>query len=535
MAIPCKQQWPIPILLGISTFILTFVSLDDPGISWDEASPNIPAALNQAEWIKNLGNLPAPFSQETIDRYWETTSDHPAFARTCAAISYLLFHSFLGETKSLRLPSALWFGILVCAVSLLAGRLRGKLASLVAGLALLGMPRVFGHMHIFSLDVPIAALWFLAILIFTWSLANPRRSVIAATVFAFAFATKLHAVFLPPVFALVFFAAWIERPAERRALWLGLGIGSVAALLLVPLIYLGTQPWLWHDTGFRILDRFGAYTQKVPTHPIPLWYLGVRYVGHTPWHYPLVMTAVTVPIFILLLAGCGFANLVRMRRKSGELVWLATIGGGWFIPLTLVLLPLAQAYDGIRLFLPSFPWLAIMAGLGADALERYARARVQSKVPSQAMNKWPWIIGLSIILVFISPMMASTRLHPCQLSYFNVLAGGLSGAKQIGFESTYWCDALTPEFLQRINERVPPGAKTIGLALPNEVLVHYQERGLLRQDIVCGGDPPYDFHLLQSRQGMFTDIEWYFYRNRRPLESVERDGVMLFGLYGPLQ
>ncbi len=530
-----QKSWVPPLTLGLAAFVSVAVTLDDPGVTWDEAYPNIPAAERQAEWLTGLGGLEAPFSQATVDAHWETTSDHPSFARTCAAVSYLVLGRWLGEITAYRLPSAVWFGLLVAGVGLLAGTLRGPLAAWTAGLALLLMPRMFGHAHFYSLDMPITALWFWAAAAFAWALGHPRRAPWAAAVYALAFATKLHAVFMPPLLLVVGLAAWYERVEEREAVWRGLLVWFGCAALLTPLIYLLTQPWLWHETGPRLVDRFLGYASKVPNRPIHTWYLGTRYGGDTPWHYPLLLTATTVPPGTLLLALTGLgAALFRPRCLRG-FAWSALLLGGWLVPLLLVLLPLAQAYDGVRIFLPGFSFLAVLAGVGAAVLEEVGRNRILEKPYASAqIQRWRLLAGLVIVMVFVEPAGSLLRLHPNPLAYYTPLVGGLSGARRLGMETTYWCDALSPEFLERIDERVPAGAKVKSLAMPIEVLEYYQREGQLDPSLRFHEEPPYDFHILQCRQGMFTGVEWNLYLNHRPLERVERDGVLLYALYGPL-
>ena len=527
--------WTLPVGLGALAFLLVASTLDDPGITWDEAFVNIPAARGQAEWMARLSELDRPFSKETIDTYWETTSDHPSLARTCAAVSYLLFQGWVGETASLRLPSAIWFGLLVTGVAVSAAVLGGRWAGLVAGLALMSMPRLFGHAHVFSLDIPITALWFFAGVAFLWSLRHPRGAPWAAAVYALAFATKLHAVFLPPLFGAMALTAWYRRSEERPVVFRSVLIWAGAAVILVPIVYVGTQPWLWHDTWPRIVERFGDYAAKSTARPIPVWFLGERYGNDTPWSYPLVLTALTVPTVTLTLFLAGLVRLIRSQSEPDGWAWTVLLAGGWAIPLSLVLLPLSQAYDGVRLFLPGFPFLAVISGLGAAEVGGRLRDFFEPRLGTESEGKLRLLAGLGVILFLAGPVVAIARLHPCQLAYYNALAGGLPGAQRMGLESTFWCDALTPPFLERINKRIPEGASLKALAMPDELLAHYQQRGLLRSDIRFGGDiPVYDFHLLQCRQGMFVTAEWWLYGNQRPLEVVERDGVMLYALYGRL-
>ena len=69
-----------------------------------------------------------------------------------------------------------------------------------------------------------------------------------------------------------------------------------------------------------------------------------------------------------------------------------------------------------------------------------------------------------------------------------------------------------------------------------EVLETYQRMGLLKDTIIIGGDPPYDFHLLQCRQGFFGRTEMAFYTGQlgRPIGQIECDSVPMFMFFGPL-
>ncbi len=64
-----QKSWVPPLTLGLAAFVSVAVTLDDPGVTWDEAYPNIPAAERQAEWLTGLGGLEAPFSQATVDAH----------------------------------------------------------------------------------------------------------------------------------------------------------------------------------------------------------------------------------------------------------------------------------------------------------------------------------------------------------------------------------------------------------------------------------------------------------------------------------
>ena len=66
--------------------------------------------------------------------------------------------------------------------------------------------------------------------------------------------------------------------------------------------------------------------------------------------------------------------------------------------------------------------------------------------------------------------------HPCQLSYYNTLVGGVGGAARWGLETNYWGDALTAELLDRFAVIAKPN--DLAVLLPTLYSGHaiYQSR-----------------------------------------------------------
>ena len=143
------------------------------------------------------------------------------------------------------------------------------------------------------------------------------------------------------------------------------------------------------------------------------------------------------------------------------------------------------AHDGVRLFLPTFFFLAAFAGWGtiwlADALARALR------LPGAfAGCAWPWpalVLGPSAV--------ALVRIHPYELSYYNELVGGPRGAWEQGFELTYWYDAFNGRVLDDLNRRAPAGCRRSTSSTTRPDLGHgfqeLQTLGILRGDIVLAG------------------------------------------------
>ena len=70
---------------------------------------------------------------------------------------------------------------------------------------------------------------------------------------------------------------------------------------------------------------------------------------------------------------------------------------------------------------------------------------------------WP-VARFSPVVVCAVPAFDLVAHHPFQLSYYNRFVGGTRGAYARGLEVTYFMEALTPDFLQLLNEKIPENA-----------------------------------------------------------------------------
>ncbi len=519
-----RTDWLIAIGLAIVIFIGLFVELQKPGVTWDEGDIQFPTIKKQAQWISGLSTIEHPFSQSSIAAYWQTTSDHPSMIRTLSAISYLIFTPWLDEIVAFRLLSAFLFAILLASIYLFLRLYLPVTASIAGALSLAMMPRVFGHAHLCSLDAPIMCAWFWAAIVGFLVFHGSIRTYWFGIAYALAFSVKLHAVFLPP--ALLFWGGLMivcfyrkELIYLKRTAW-----ATLWAVILTPVIYLATQPWLWHETWNRLYERFFDYTVKSP---IPLLYLGELCYQSNPWHYPLVMILFTVPAFIIFLAAMGMIKPVYEKFSKTHTINetdSSTLAGiHLFLIILSVTIPaifvfsLAKAYDGCRLFLPCFPFLACMVGFGYYFVWQVLRKRLSGN----------WLHAILLALLICPSLVQFYKISPFYLAYYNEIAGGIHGAWDKGMETTFWCDALTRDFVDEVNQFVPEGKTIKPASMSFGVYNYYKQRGWIKHDI----DDPADYYLLQSRQGMFSRDEAMLYIKSKPLLTIEIDGVQLYGLY----
>lgn len=343
-----------------------------------------------------------------------------------------------------RLSSVLLTSCLGLAMALWARSVFGPAAALLALTLYAFDPTVTAHGHYVKNDLPLALFAFLACIAFAAYLKRPglRRLLLAAIALGMAMSTKFSAVFLLPVFILMY-AVWLWLGHKTLSLRRGIfSLAAVAALAgcVVFLVYElsarshGVQTGGIDSTVIRALfDRSPAGVAgrsagpPMAAHPFfrgllilldlntqghPSYLLGeVR--THGWWYYFPIAFAVKMPaatLAFLALAAC--VGLPQLRRRA-----LRRVAFDWFvlaIPIAVFLaFTVSSPFDiGIRYLLPAWPFLFILAA----ALVTRARWR---PVPILA-------------LVLLAGLAAeSISIYPHYLAFFNFLAGGPGNGPRI--------------------------------------------------------------------------------------------------------
>jgi hypothetical protein len=505
------------------TLAVLLATLNDYGMAWDEgftvereerlrewfarvAGDTSP--LSQA-WSPILSRLerrsvyhdragPAaesPWSRESLRFFWpfarEEPNGHPPFYALLGLAGWAVSHRLLPPPGSYRLGPAALFALTVGAVYGLMARHYGRAAGVLAALGLVTMPRVFAHAHLASYDAPTLCLWFLAVLAFLRAVdpasgddrAQPHSwgwTIAFGAAWGCAAATKFTGWFIP--FPL---AAWVVFNRDRRAartLVLGGMIAALAVYILIP-------TW-WAEPVRGIRGFFESNLTRASLKPIPTLFLGRLYRFSLPWYNTLVWTAIVVPPATLGLALLGIGRVVvgRFRDRVGTLLLVS-----WAFFMVLRALPSAPGHDGERLFLAGFVFLACLAGIGLatirDWLDRFASHRIARRATAL------------VLAVALGAATASTwRYHPLQLSYYNALIGGLSGAYRAGLEPTYYWEAVTPDVRDWLNTHTQPG-RSVTFVFPAVTFEYLHHWGLLRPNPLRGTGPPPQWFVVMNRPG----------------------------------
>jgi len=522
MSVPARisrLEWGLVAALFLLVFGATVITANDYGPTYDE--PHYASAgMRYAEWWARVfrGDLSA-FRGAAIEATWSLNHEHPPLQKCSSGFAQRWFGGALPGLTAMRLPSALWFALTVCAIYLFCRGVWGRRGALFGALAFATMPRLIPHAHFVALDMPIAC-WFFVTAALTAQAARRDSwgwAALAGLAFGFALMSKLNAFFLP-----LLLLPW--GLACYRKSWAKL---AVALVVIGPAVFWMGWPWLWID----IVPHLKAYLAFHYGHAAyNVWYLGTLY-QYAPWHYPFVMTAVTTPLLVLALSLVG---LVRAWPRRGANAEAALLALGLAIALIPNALPSSPKYNGVRLFLPAFPFLAALAGGGFAWAQLRLSTVLKAEGPRRARLSGLIAAALGAILL-LPGFSGAARTHPYQLAYYNSLVGGTAGASARGFETIYWGQVFqeAPQFLNGIEKPYPRV-----LLVPKGViyLLEFQQAaGALRPDVLFTGEEreaaSVDYVMFQAMQSDYTDLCWSLVREAEPVFEVTVEGTPLLLAY----
>lgn len=508
-----SKEFLIPLVIVALSFVLVVSTLGSPGLTWDEANFIVSIEWH-LKWFRLLaenikeGKLSPALSGSAITYHWRSTSEHPPLAKLLSGISISLFRGLFDLVFAARVSTAIIFPLLILLVYKFTFEAYGQHAACFSALSLLIMPRILGHAHLASLDTCMAFTWLLTVFSFVKGIHDRRWSIITGISYGFALATKLNSLFLP--IPLLLWGHLYHRKKYYHNL--------IAMLSISPAIFFLIWPWLWPEPIARTINYLRIHRQRIL---IPVYYLGTAYKDiNAPWHYPIVLTAITLPPAVLVLAISELVVIVRKRLRDpiGALILLNII-----VCIGIMTLPQVNKYDGVRLFLPAFPFIACLSGIGLS--------RALKKI--RLFNKKHLMLGSGILLLALSALPL-VRIRPYYLSYYNIFVGGVKGAKQCGFETTYWGDTCTQSILEYLNKNARENAVVVFYPAGSNVVPLYKFTGRLRKDINQGKLEEWetlDYLVLNCREGFFDEKLWQIHSEEKWEHATTFQDVLLTAVY----
>jgi len=323
-------------------------------------------------------------------------------------------------------------------------------------------------------------------------------------------------IYIPLLFYCLLFHSGELKSFIHKKSGVGLNLFSkiIPLLIIPPVIFIAFWPWLWRDTFQRITDYLSFHMHHAVVY---VYYLGTQWPV-APWHYPWVLTLITIPLITLAPFFIGLIYMIFHPNKTNIFLLFNAL-----FPLALVSFPSVPKYDGVRLFLPAFPFICMIAGMGLQQILLLAKKIKLEKI------FYFGFIGLFGLTLY----SAIFKIHPYQSSYFNELVGGVDGAAKRGFELEYWGNAYIGA-LKWMNEH---GDKTFWIYMADiepKILWGfelYKRDGLLKKSVKFGDKNNSDYLVLLIRQGFFDEEMWQYYTHKEPVFSVKLSQTNLVNIY----
>jgi len=502
---PARRWRVVGLAITVLFAAILFATQDDYGETWDEFE-HFQNGEQYYQYLFGSGQTPAIYG-DVFRKYYAPFSDIIA-----TSIKHLL-HDQLGWVSgetAIHMHLILLFvasGVVLFSVIL---RECGGRAACLCLLAYFASPHLLGHCHNNMKDFAVTG-W-TVIAVFAFHAAVRRRSypaiAVAGLLTGMTLATKINGVLLAPVLlAYVVLFLWRSQAGDDklasrlRFAVLGCAVThwtmSLSSMILL-------WPWLWDTPVQKFLETVRFFQHHI-------WNGLVLYRGEfvlasqIPRDYAPYYVLITTPLAWLPFLVAG---LVRggVELRSGRLL-IPLAGVAFLIPIAVEVFTSAPIYDGVRHFLPAFPFLACLVGFGLDWVFRL--------LPQTTVGHA--VASLIATAALGSAAVDNIRLHPYQSTYFNSLVGGGRGAMG-RFELDFWGNSMK-EAGRYVNEVAPPKSRV-------QVVLGLQRLARLRSDLLITDEAP-DFAIVLNRESLARDP----YKGQTPIYTVVADGAVLAKVY----
>ena len=482
-------RYRIPVYLSLALCAILCLTMNQYGMTGDEIAYS-PAGRIYLMWAEH------PFAHNNrLDATWSYNHEHPPFGKILGGLAERLFHDGLGTVgliKAFRLQNLIYCFALSFVMYLWVTEIANKYIGILAVLITFFLPRMYFTAHIADLDYPVTILMFVTAYAFWKGLQKPKYMMICSVLMGLALLTKINAVFLFAFLGVWLIAAWRKQLKSQR-------VYIVSFALIPPAMFVAFWPWLWPHPISRTI---GYVTWLMRHFPLDVYYLGRTYSGNTPWHYPLVLSFITLPVVILAAI---VYYIFRARKRTLDLFLACNVA----LPILLIALFCPCTSGGVRLFLPAFPFLCMFAALG---IHQYLSVRTSGRVTALIL-----VLGLAAAFA----VGAYGRYQEC---YYNELVA-ISHTGSL-FETEY-TGCPIQEVIPWMNEH--PGAR---FCQATWLVEKYKIFGNLSGDTIFTDYATADYLILPSQEGRFDDVERDYYLHKTPVVAVrEGNGLLLLGVY----
>jgi len=333
--------------------------------------------------------------------------------------------------RTARIPIMVLAALLAVIVFAWASEMYGRPAGIVAMALAVFCPNILAHGHLATNDLGAACFITLALYTFWRFLQSPtwKRGAISAVALTLALGSKFSALFLVPVFGMIFVTDAVIGPGEHRQIKRLKQVAVIAAVGCGIIFVL-----IWALYGFKtgtpveggVKVPVSSYLEGLEEVRLrlskgnPTFLLG-KYSPTGWWYFFPVVFAFKTPLPTLIMIVAGMVQVYRFKDWCN--------GAFLMIPVLVYFgMSIVSPMDiGYRHLLPVLPLLFILASRAAPS--------------SFGLKGWPSlaVVGLLLWLAAEAVLVA-----PHYLAYFNEAVGGPSNGYQVLADSNLdWGQDLT--------------------------------------------------------------------------------------------
>ncbi len=424
--------------VGLVAFVLAFFG--DYGITYDEPKDH---EYGRLLWNYYLSG----FRDRSLFAYHDLKIYGGLFEMIAWPTSLLLP---FGEYATRHLINAGWGLLGIAAAFRLGSMLGGAGGGFWAALLLTFCPQYLGHMFNNPKDIPYAAgyAWSLYYMIRAYS-ESPTAS--RATILKFGLAIGFTLAIR--IGALMLFAIFVPAMAYKEMTRRGAadkGSGAVRLGLQIFTAAIAAWPVMIVFWPYALINPVGAPLEALSSFSRFPWEGSILFGGrlvsaaNLPWDYIPRLLILKTPEIILPLVAAGIfwllldARAGRSPRAGGPILLIASV----VAPVAYAILMKSVLYNGMRHFLFILPPICVLAGL---ALTRILNVAYSVNIAAGR------ILAGAVGLYLIWQAGICAMLHPHEMTYYNLYAGGLRGAFN-RYELDYWGGSYK-ELVERFKKR----------------------------------------------------------------------------------
>lgn len=495
------------------------------GLTWDEGD-SFRRADSIISWFRTLTGkdfiLPDgttqkinPFTRKGLELGWEGTTQregHPAGYSEVIALGKIVadsLHCGISQKVSYRVGPIFLFAIALGAVYYRLTKTCDYKMGIAAVVSILVIPRLFGHAQISACESTLLGSWILSWAVFYYALRSNFGAVIWGAIMGLVLSAKFTGWLVPLPYIAWVLIYYYRKPFSKEVFRIAL-IGFPLALVFFFLL----NPPLWFNL-FGVSDFVALNMDRKPLN-VPTTFLGqyCDIYNPLPWYNTLFWTGITVPAGILILALFTLGSRITLSRPpqtdnaKDMLNGLITLAFFHYLLLaTIRMIPGVPVHDCTRQIIGMFPFVGILAGIGAGKWLNWSLLSFTRKV-----------LVYPVLLLFYGTAVFNLFWYsPLWLEYYNCLIGGPNGARKAGMEYVYYWDVLDKTSLDMINKlATTPDGK------PGKALFSYHATDTLERLQNFGELKPFGRTTLRGLTVDLNTYQIYVFQPRitilRPLE-----------------